>query len=80
MIAYLCVYVHACGFDTVQAFDQQRLKMDKECTDSCKTAQELRRVYLNYTKSTSMNRKKLEAALAKDPPKLTDQEKSVCQF
>ena len=59
----------------VQAFDQDRLRIDSECNLSCKTAQELRRTYLNYSKNTELNKKKLEAALAKDPPKLADQEK-----
>ena len=49
--------------------------MDNECNASCKAAQELRRVYIHCAKNTDLNKKKLEAAMAKDPPRLADQEK-----
>ena len=58
-----------------QAFDQERARMDGDCNLSCKTAQELRRSYLGFAKLTATNKKKLESALEKDPPRLADQEK-----
>ncbi len=51
--------------------------MDSEFTTSCKIVQELRRTYLSGLKLTESNKKKLELALAKDPPRLADQEKYV---
>ena len=54
--------------------------MDNDCNGSCKTAQELRRSYQSLTKLTETNKKKLESALEKDPPKLADQEKYVCVY
>lgn len=52
--------------------------MDSDCTMSCKQAQELRRGYQEYAKLTETNKKKLVSSLAKDPPKLAEQEKYVC--
>ncbi len=49
--------------------------MDGDCNVSCKAAQDLRRSYQGYAKLTETNKKKLESALEKDPPKLADQEK-----
>jgi hypothetical protein len=59
----------------LQAFDQERGRMESECNLSCKTAQELRRSYLAFSKLTATNKKKLEGALDKDPPRLAEQEK-----
>ena len=62
-------------YTSIQAFDQERARIDNECNLSCKTAQELRRNYQTFAKLTATNKRKLELALEKDPPKLADQEK-----
>lgn len=73
---YLFKNIHAhTHTHTPQAFDQERARMDSECNMSCKLAQELRRNYQNYAKLTHTNKKKLQSSLAKDPPKLAEQER-----
>ena len=62
---------------TSQVFDRELAKIDKEKKESCTRATELKKDYRHYVKKTETFKEKLEASLAKDPPKPQEQDRYV---
>lgn len=56
-------------------FDRELAKIDKEKKESCTKVTDLKKDYRHYVKKTETLREKLEAALAKDPPKPQEQDR-----
>ena len=49
--------------------------MDKEKVESCSRVTNLKKEYRHYVKKTELFKDKLEVTLAKEPPKLQDQDR-----
>ena len=62
---------------SLQVFDSERSRLEKEYHDSKAAVQTLRRGYNKYLSATTISRGKLETALARDPPKLPEQDRWV---
>ena len=58
-----------------QVFDAERSRLETEYHASVNEVQLLRRDYRKYLNSTEGNKRKLQAALAKDPPKVQEHDK-----
>ena len=64
-----------CDLFLLQVFDRERTKIDNEKKASCTLVQDLRRNYRHCSQKTESYKKKLEASLAKDPPKPAEQDR-----
>ena len=61
----------------MQVFDQDQVRLENEKKFSCTSVQDLRRNYRKHVTATEGYKGKLEACLARDPPKPAEQEKWV---